>query len=134
MSNSPFPCYMNILILQDKCSRNTAQKQWDETLVLVLGGIARLLRSFFPFLSSLNNFWSGMAIIRFLICVCNLEFFPDLLEMSLISAGWESLLLFVKDSIFNGSKEVSLAAINCLQTTVLGHCSKVSILKFLEVS
>ncbi|KAK6233045.1 hypothetical protein SCA6_003118 [Theobroma cacao] len=77
-------------------SRNTAQKQWDETLVLVLGGIARLLRSFFPFLSSLNNFWSG----------------------------WESLLLFVKDSIFNGSKEVSLAAINCLQTTVLGHCSK----------
>ncbi|XVF06259.1 hypothetical protein REPUB_Repub06bG0032300 [Reevesia pubescens] len=77
-------------------SRNTAQKQWDETLVLVLGGIARLLRSFFPFLRSLNNFWSG----------------------------WESLLLFVKDSIFNGSKEVSLAAINCLQTTVLGHCSK----------
>ncbi|XWS58298.1 hypothetical protein CRYUN_Cryun08bG0021900 [Craigia yunnanensis] len=77
-------------------SRNTAQKQWDETLVLVLGGIARLLRSFFPFLRTLNNFWSG----------------------------WESLLLFIKDSIFNGSKEVSLAAINCLQTTVLGHCSK----------
>ncbi|TYH46050.1 hypothetical protein ES332_D11G308900v1 [Gossypium tomentosum] len=77
-------------------SRNTAQKQWDETLVLVFSGIARLLRSFFPFLRSLNNFWSG----------------------------WESLLLFVKNSIFNCSKEVSLAAINCLQTTVLGHCSK----------
>ncbi|XWS42471.1 hypothetical protein CRYUN_Cryun16bG0016700 [Craigia yunnanensis] len=77
-------------------SRNTAQKQWDETLVLVLGGIARLLRSFFPFLRTLNNFWSG----------------------------WEALLLFIKDSIFSGSKEVSLAAINCLQTTVLGHCSK----------
>ncbi|XVE62867.1 hypothetical protein DITRI_Ditri06bG0154300 [Diplodiscus trichospermus] len=77
-------------------SRNTAQKQWDETLVLVLGGISRLLRSFFPFLRTLNNFWSG----------------------------WESLLLCIKDSIFNGSKEVSLAAINCLQTTVLGHCSK----------
>ncbi|OMO62280.1 hypothetical protein CCACVL1_22908 [Corchorus capsularis] len=77
-------------------SRNTAQKQWDETIVLVLGGIARLLRSFFPFLRTLDNFWSG----------------------------WESLLLFIKDSIFNGSKEVSLAAINCLQTTVLAHCSK----------
>ncbi|XVF57298.1 hypothetical protein PTKIN_Ptkin06aG0194000 [Pterospermum kingtungense] len=77
-------------------SRNTAQKQWDETLVLVLSGIARLLRSFFPFIRTLNNFWSG----------------------------WESLLLFIKDSIFNGSKEVSLAAINCLQTTVVGHCSK----------
>lgn len=77
-------------------SRNTAQKQWDETLVLVLGGIARILRSFFPFLRSLTNFWSG----------------------------WESLLLFVKNSILNGSKEVALAAINCLQTTVLSHSHK----------
>ncbi|XP_050223198.1 uncharacterized protein LOC126673214 isoform X2 [Mercurialis annua] len=77
-------------------SRNTVQKQWDETLVLVLGGIARLLRSFFPFLSSLSNFWSG----------------------------WESLLFLVKNSISNGSKEVTIAAINCLQTTVLSHCHK----------
>ncbi|XP_038879345.1 protein MON2 homolog isoform X2 [Benincasa hispida] len=77
-------------------SRNTAQKQWDETLVLVLSGIARILRSFFPFLRSLTNFWSG----------------------------WESLLLFVKNSILNGSKEVALAAINCLQTTVVSHSPK----------
>lgn len=77
-------------------SRNTAQKQWDETLVLVLGGVARILRSFFPFLRSLSNFWSG----------------------------WESLLLFVKNSILNGSKEVALAAINCLQTPILSHSSK----------
>ncbi|KAL6998603.1 hypothetical protein U1Q18_050281, partial [Sarracenia purpurea var. burkii] len=74
-------------------SRNTAQKQWDETLVLVLGGIARLLRSFFPFLRSLRNFWSG----------------------------WESLLLLVRNSILHGSKEVALAAINCLQSTVISH-------------
>ena len=40
-------------------------------------------------------------------------------------AGWESLLHFVKNSILNGSKEVSLAAINCLQTTVLSHSTKV---------
>ncbi|KAM7273445.1 hypothetical protein ACFE04_028109 [Oxalis oulophora] len=77
-------------------SRNTAQKQWDETLVLVLGGIARLLRSFFPFLKSLKNFWSG----------------------------WESLLLFVRSSTLDGSKEVAIAAINCLQTTVLSHSAK----------
>lgn len=77
-------------------SRNTAQKQWDETLVLVLGGIGRILRSFFPYLRSLSNFWSG----------------------------WESLLLFVKNSMLNGSKEVALAAINCLQTTVLSHSLK----------
>ncbi|XP_010923723.2 uncharacterized protein [Elaeis guineensis] len=77
-------------------SRNTAQKQWDETLVLVLGGIARLLRSFFPFLQSLNNF----------------------------SVGWGLLLDFVKNSILNGSKEVALAAISCLQTVVNYHCPK----------
>lgn len=77
-------------------SRNTVQKQWDETLVLVLGGIARLLRSFFPLLSDLSNFWSG----------------------------WESLLLLLRNSILNGSKEVAIAAINCLQTTVHSHCSK----------
>ncbi|KAJ4955381.1 hypothetical protein NE237_012164 [Protea cynaroides] len=77
-------------------SRNTAQKQWDETLVLVLGGISRLLRSFFPFLRSLSNFWSG----------------------------WESLLVFVRNSILNGSKEIALAAINCLQTIVISHSPK----------
>lgn len=77
-------------------SRNTAQKQWDETLVLVLGGITRLLRSFFPFLQSLCNF----------------------------SDGWEHLLNFIKDSILNGSKEVGLAAISCLQTIVSSHCPK----------
>ncbi|KAK7356012.1 hypothetical protein VNO80_15278 [Phaseolus coccineus] len=77
-------------------SRNTAQKQWDETLVLVFGGIARILRMFFPFFTSLSNFWSG----------------------------WESLLQYVDNSILNGSKEVALAAINCLQTTVNSHSSK----------
>jgi hypothetical protein len=78
-------------------SRNTAQKQWDETIVLVLGGIARLLRSFFPFLQQLSKF----------------------------SSGWVLLLDFVKNGILNGSKEVALAAINCLQTFVGSNCSKV---------
>eukprot|EP01018_Ginkgo_biloba_P023241 Gb_33881 [translate_table: standard] len=77
-------------------SRNTAQKQWDETLVLVLGGMSRLLRPFFLFLQTLNNF----------------------------QKGWDSLLFFIQESILNGSKEVALAAINCLQTVLLAHCSK----------
>ncbi|XP_039808761.1 protein MON2 homolog isoform X2 [Panicum virgatum] len=77
-------------------SRNTAQKQWDETIVLVLGGIARLLRSFFPFLQQLSKF----------------------------SSGWALLLDFIKNSILNGSKEVALAAINCLQTFVGANCPK----------
>lgn len=77
-------------------SRNTAQKQWDETLVLVFGGIARILRTFFPLLRSLTNFWSG----------------------------WESLLCSIQNSIANGSKEVALAAVGCLQSTVLSHSPK----------
>lgn len=125
-------------------SRNTAQKQWDETLVLVLSGIARILRSFFPFLRSLTNFWSGRSMVKFLLhcinflitCLCIsvilfntslvafLCFFITTLHAS-HTAGWESLLLFVKNSILNGSKEVALAAINCLQTTVVSHSPKV---------
>ncbi|KAL9233252.1 hypothetical protein vseg_008273 [Gypsophila vaccaria] len=77
-------------------SRNTAQKQWDETLVVVLGGISRIFRSFFPYLRTFSNFWSG----------------------------WQSLINFVRSSILNGSKEVALAGINCLQTTVLSHSAK----------
>ncbi|KAM3332856.1 hypothetical protein ACQJBY_028158 [Aegilops geniculata] len=77
-------------------SRNTAQKQWDETIVLLLGGIARLLRSFFPLLQQLTKF----------------------------SSGWAILLAFLKNSILNGSKEVALAAINCLQTFVSSNCPK----------
>lgn len=42
-----------------------------------------------------------------------------------MSSGWESLLLSVKSSILHGSKEVSLAAINCLQSTVISHSPKV---------
>jgi len=44
-------------------SRNTAQKQWDETIVLVLGGIARLLRSFFSYLQQLRKFSSGKPLL-----------------------------------------------------------------------
>ena len=37
-------------------SRNTEQKQWDETLVLLLGGLSRLLRSFTSVLQKLDGF------------------------------------------------------------------------------
>lgn len=120
------------------CSRNTAQKQWDETLVLVLGGVARILRSFFPFLRILNNFWSGrftfksFCIMHFIVFSFSFHFLYLFISTTnirscFVSAGWESLLLFVKNSILNGSKEVALAAINCLQTTVLSHSLKVII-------
>jgi hypothetical protein len=40
-------------------------------------------------------------------------------------SGWAILLAFLKNSILNGSKEVALAAINCLQTFVGSNCPKV---------
>ncbi|KAJ7563609.1 hypothetical protein O6H91_03G117100 [Diphasiastrum complanatum] len=80
-------------------SRNTAQKQWDETLVLVLNGMSRLLKLYFNFFQTLENF----------------------------KTGWDSLLRFIQESVIYGSKEVALAAISSLQT-VLIHGSKGSML------
>lgn len=123
------------------CSRNTAQKQWDETLVLVLNGVSRILRSFFPFLRSLSNFWSGKVIINqiivSLVMISNGSWYLEVLFPNcsliwvilrgLIITGWESLLIIVKDSILNGSKEVALAAVSSLQTTIVSHSLKVII-------
>jgi len=47
---------------------------------------------------------------------------PDLIWSCV---GWESLIQFVENSILNGSKEVALAAISCLQTNVNSHSLKV---------
>lgn len=40
-------------------SRNSAQKQWDETLVLVLTGMGRLLRTYLPALVALDRMEKG---------------------------------------------------------------------------
>lgn len=48
-----------------------------------------------------------------------------IIEEFRVYAGWETLLLFVRNSIFNGSKEVALAAVNCLQSTIVSHSPKV---------
>ena len=37
-------------------SRNSVQKQWDETLVLCLSGMGRLLRTHLPVVSGLEGF------------------------------------------------------------------------------
>ncbi|MCO5552454.1 hypothetical protein L7F22_005965 [Adiantum nelumboides] len=77
-------------------SRNTAQKQWDETLVFVLNGIRRLLKHLFVLLQSLTNF----------------------------RQGWDCLFDFIKESILNSSKEVAFAAITTLHVVVTTHASK----------
>ncbi|KAI5060182.1 hypothetical protein GOP47_0024602 [Adiantum capillus-veneris] len=77
-------------------SRNTAQKQWDETLVFVLNGVRRLLKHLFVLLQSLKNF----------------------------RQGWDCLFDFIKKSILNSSKEVAFAAITTLHVVVTTHSSK----------
>lgn len=77
-------------------SRNTAQKQWDETLVFVLNGIRRLLKHLFVLLQNLKNF----------------------------KQGWDCLFDFIRESILNSSKEVAFAAIMTLHAVVTTHASK----------
>ncbi|EFJ19302.1 hypothetical protein SELMODRAFT_444206 [Selaginella moellendorffii] len=80
-------------------SRNTAQKQWDESLVLVLNGLGRLLKPFLHLFQTLDQF----------------------------GEAWTTILLFGQESIVNGSKEVALAAISTLQTIVVAYASKGSV-------
>lgn len=48
-------------------SRNSEQKQWDETLVLTVGGCAKVLRSHLGVLSGLQAWrqaWEGLMQVR----------------------------------------------------------------------
>ena len=62
-------------------SRNTAEKQWDETRVLALTGLARVFKTFFGTLSDLPDF----------------------------DRSWEVLLALVEDAVLGGSEEVAVA-------------------------
>lgn len=78
-------------------SRNTAQKQWDETLVMYLNGMSRLLRSYFRLLEAMPDF----------------------------DTAWSSYLQFVAESIAEGSKEVGIAAVSSIHTVLQAQASKV---------
>ena len=71
-------------------SRNSVQKQWDETLVLSLQGMGRLLRAHMPLLAPLDGF----------------------------PGAWQELMLVVESSIAGGRKDTAIAAIGLL-TAVL---------------
>ncbi|CAM6084070.1 unnamed protein product [Calypogeia fissa] len=84
-------------------SRNTAQKQWDETLVVVLGGFSRLFKPpYFHICQSINNF----------------------------KQGWEVILSFIQESVLEGSKEVGLAALSSLHSILLMQASKGNLSSF----
>ncbi|GFR47515.1 hypothetical protein Agub_g9147, partial [Astrephomene gubernaculifera] len=74
-------------------SRNSEQKQWDETLVLALAGAGKVLRSYLPVLAGLEG-WA---------------------------AAWEELMQMVGDLLSCGRKGVALAATSLLTTLLQAH-------------
>ncbi|KAF2071961.1 hypothetical protein CYY_006717 [Polysphondylium violaceum] len=71
-------------------SRNTAQKQWDETIVLSIGGMVRIFRSFFETLFELDSF----------------------------NKAWQTLLATLESESKSSSKEVSMTSLSSLHELV----------------
>jgi len=71
-------------------SRNTAQKQWDETIVLSIGGMVRIFKSFFETLFELDSF----------------------------NKAWETLLSTLESESKSSSKEVSMTSLSSLHELV----------------
>ena len=71
-------------------SRNSAQKQWDETLVLALQGMGRLLRAHLRIVAAMDGF----------------------------AAGWEELMLVAESSMAGGRKDTAIAAIALLSAVL----------------
>ncbi|RHZ78300.1 hypothetical protein Glove_166g199 [Diversispora epigaea] len=71
-------------------TRNTVDKQWDETKVLVLTGMSGIIKNFLPFLINLEDF----------------------------KQAWELFLSHLQDSCLYSSLEVALAAIKSLNTMI----------------
>lgn len=84
-------------------SRNSEQKQWDETLVLALSGIGRLLR-------------------LHLLLIASMEAFPQ---------GWEELMLVVESALAGGRKEVALAAIAVVTQMMQAHGDSPAMQRFM---
>ncbi|CAG8740188.1 7278_t:CDS:1, partial [Ambispora leptoticha] len=71
-------------------SRNTVDKQWDETKVLVLNGVSGIFKNFLSILVNLENF-------------------PQ---------AWDLLLSHLRDSCLHSSHEVAIASIKALHTMI----------------
>lgn len=74
-------------------SRNTEQKQWDETVVVTVGGMARLLRAHLPAIAAMEG----------------------------MEAGWDELMVVAESSLAGGRKEVAVAAVGLLGGVLGAH-------------
>eukprot|EP01133_Synstelium_polycarpum_P000165 gene165-195_t len=85
-------------------SRNTAQKQWDETQVLPIGRMIIVFKTFFDTLSTLPSF----------------------------NKAWEKLLDILETECKSTSKEVSMASISSLHEIVNSNITDVSHVELCE--
>ncbi|KYR02000.1 hypothetical protein DLAC_00793 [Tieghemostelium lacteum] len=85
-------------------SRNTSQKQWDETQVLSISGLVRVFTTFFEVLSTLPSF----------------------------KKAWDSLILTLETESKSTSKEVSMSSLGALHEIV--KCSIIDTTQFPEIS
>ena len=74
-------------------SRNTEQKQWDETVVVAVGGMNRLLRAHLPAIAAMDG----------------------------IEAGWDELMIVAESSLAGGRKEVAVAAVGMVGGVLGAH-------------
>ena len=77
-------------------SRNTEQKQWDETVVVCLAGMSRLMHSQFERMTRMPGF----------------------------DEGWSELMLVIESSLAGGRKEVALSAMSLL-SSLLGDSPEI---------
>ncbi|KDD72064.1 hypothetical protein H632_c3928p0, partial [Helicosporidium sp. ATCC 50920] len=71
-------------------SRNSEQKRWDESVVVALNGMARLLRAHFPAILATRG----------------------------VGGAWEELMVVVEGSLAGGRKEVAMAAVSFLASVL----------------
>lgn len=76
-------------------SRNTAKKQWDETRVLILGGLANVFR----------------------------DFLVELVKIPDFSKVWDTVLTHIVESALSDSPEVSLASLRSLNKLLSNNIS-----------
>ncbi len=63
-------------------SRNSEQKQWDETLVLALSGMGRLLRAHLPLLVPMQAFPQVLLLAHVLLAIsCSIYTFLTILAV-----------------------------------------------------
>jgi hypothetical protein len=83
-------------------SRNTEQKLWDETVVVALTGMTKLLKAHLPAIATMDG----------------------------VESGWDELMVVTESSLAGGRKEVALAALGLLGSVLGAHGGDDTVITF----